>query len=302
MLHSFEKSAALYPYQLGADNTACISQLITTCADRVHPVPNDIESFADNRVGTINDNKQTWVSFYGGDMRGANQDTDNDGRHLRLVEHKLSVEAALYTYCTSVDIQTEQDLPGNVGQILSMPVQSLDDAPSAMIFYSISSFGPGAGARLIDRVYHQFTGQSSLWLATLSPLRGLASWVEDKYGESTPFIKCKHMRTKLALDYLSNNQNPVQKFHMKNGAYIGDIKLNANLVGSDDYNKGLNVMVNYVYPAPAQRMVLKDEYAKGNLTFAPHLYDEISRMGDLKAVRKPESQPKTPWGMRPSMF
>lgn len=298
MLNSFDKAARLYPHQLGAENTACLSQLITSCADRVHPVPGDIESFVQDRVGTMAENKQTWVSLY-----GADKSTDGTNvNHIQIVRQSVTVEAALYTYCVTGRIKTEKDLPGNVKKILETPVSDLPSFPTAIIFYSISSFAPGAGANLINRVYEQFTDHPSLWLATLSPLRGLTSWIDDRYGEPSAFLDSKHMRTKLALDYLTANENPVEKFHLKNGAYIGDIKLDANGAGTDDYTKGLNVMVNYVYPNRMQRALNREAYAAGNLIFAPHLYDEISRMGDLRPVRMPKFRPKSPWALRPAMF
>jgi hypothetical protein len=89
-----------------------------------------------------------------------------------------------------------------------------------------------------------------------------------------------------ALQYLSENRNPVQKFHMGNGAYIGDVNLDANVKGSADYKDGMNVMVNYVYPGNERRLELQSAYAGGEMTMAPHLMQTAGRVQNATVFKQ----------------
>ena len=113
---------------------------------------------------------------------------------------------------------------------------------------------------------------------TLSPMIGFADWVKsldnEKLGEivkkenfpkveflkslgfkigDRKFIDNKDLLTKLALNYLAVQKNDmgfpindVCRFHLKNGAEIDDIVINAN-VSDVGFKRSFGIMVNYKY-------------------------------------------------------
>jgi hypothetical protein len=83
----------------------------------------------------------------------------------------------------------------------------------------------------------------------VSPLRTLAKSIVREPQE----VLGAQERMALAYLHLMEFINPVQIFHMGNGALIGDIKTDANREGTKDHHQGLNVMVNYDYSSDAQR-------------------------------------------------
>jgi len=227
-----------------------ISCLITDKKDKVHPVETTLEGFAGSRVGTSHDNKQCWI----------------------LIEPETNnLKAALYVYRDPSPVRGEYDLAGRVDHILSSPVSHLERRARSAIFYSVSSFDTGAGVHLIDGVANKFGKSSKIVLSTLSPLRNFATWAHDN-GKLCQDIRSnpKALRS-LALDFLMANKDKVQQFHLKNGAYIGDIKLEANCRGSKDDILGMNVMVNYVYPRKAVRLDNQLAYELGYLTASWYL-------------------------------
>lgn len=254
-----------------AEDTACIEQLLSVKQDAVHPVPSNVDDFIKYRVGKLSDNKQSWV----------------------LVNQEGEISAVLYTFRDTMKIHSEEDLSGNMQDILSVPVKSLSATARSVTFYSITSFFNGAGFRLIDEAYAQYTDKKKKWpvVTTLSPLRGFARWASENAQDKVQGIRCDEQKLKsLALEFLVANENKVQKFHMRNGAYIGDIKLEANKRGSRDDLFGMNVMVNYVYSKPDEREDNKLAYQEGFLTLAWHLSKQ-----PCVARRSFEPKPPRPW-------
>ena len=258
----FNESVGQNFHLVRAIDTAIIDQLIGNKADKVHPVEKTRKGFINDRVGNGMQTHQTWVR------------TDADGQ----------VEAALYTARFNKAIVTEADFHGDVADILTRsPSEAKGQGNPSFIFYSISSFKRGAGEALIGAVRGEMeTSSHHMTASTLSPLRvggskpaeerNFTDWVRanittdiDEIRNDTNFLQG------LALRYLSENINPVQKFHMGNGAYIGDVNLNANIKGSADYEDGMNVMVNYVYPREQKRAQLQGQYQSGKLMIADHL-------------------------------
>lgn len=169
------------------------------------------------------------------------------------------VYAAIYVFKTPKTITGFADVPGNVGHILNARAQTrLHGDPTALIFYSITNIRgadgkplkPGAGTMLINGLLQRGDLPRGAVLSTLSPLRTLAKSAERMEGETFS----DEQRLALAFAHLSQVSNPVQKFHMGNGARIGDIKLRATVDdAAPDAVQGLNVMVNYHYPTDAQQ-------------------------------------------------
>lgn len=210
--------------------------------DKVHPLET-MDDLVTYRLGDENSSKRAYALTV--DMPGANP----------------LILAVIYTHWSVQGHDSAQPdealLPGNVADILSEPGQALDAEADTGIFYSISSFFPGAGLELIKKLRTEMGGdRKAKWLnkkrpvlSTLSPLRGFAKWAEAQELNipEAPDLKSEFLRA-AADNYLDANQDPVQKFHMGNGAYIGKVNLDANTPGTQDDTKGLGVMVNYVYP------------------------------------------------------
>lgn len=226
--------------------------------------------------------------------------------------------AAIYIYWQNDGggaIQDPRHLRGNVAEILQQKIwPEAAQSTQAAIFYSISTFNvlKGAGQMLINRMHEFLTEQTdpALVLSTLSPLRGFGEWLVDVRGSNHALDNACQTEVTLraaALEYLLNNRDGVQLFHMGNGASIGDINLNANSANSKDHLLGHNVMINYIYSrdvdevtanqnlyaraCAAQRAGQRDE-ARAILTgmMAPHLREEL--VDAAKWV--PRSRPSQP--------
>lgn len=262
---------------VSALDTNIIDQLTGDKRDKVHPVATTREGFIADRIGTGEMSHQTWVR------------TDENGE----------VEAALYTARFNKNIMTEADFCGNVAGILTgTPCKVKGTEKPSFIFYSISSFKKGAGEALIGAVRGEMESSShDMTASTLSPLRvaghkpaedrNLTDWLKTKIVGDVNDIRPDTERLKrYALQYLSEKRHLVQKFHMGNGAYIGDINLNANVEGSADYNDGMNVMVNYVYPGEVMRAQLQKAYRDHGMMFmAPHLVDQVNASQKRKVFK-----------------
>lgn len=169
-----------------------------------------------------------------------------------------TVYSAIYVFKTPKPIAGFADVPGNVGHILNYRAQTqLNGNPSALVFYSITNIRgadgmpllAGAGTMLISALLNEPSLPPAV-KSTLSPLRTLSKSIVLEDGE----ILSDDDRFALAFAHLMQASNPVQKFHMGNGAEIGDIKLRATMdPRAPDAIQGLKVMVNYDYSIPPEK-------------------------------------------------
>jgi len=151
-------------------------------------------------------------------------------------------------------------------------------------FYSISNCQEGLarvtlGHFLIKRVLYEIQEElpNIKNFGTLSPIPGFVDWFtyqDDKKIKSilgqtnnnllflkstnlkvgdSRIISNKHIITKLVAHYLINEKNhenlptgDVTRFHLRNGAIIDDIVINAN-VSEAGYKSSFGIMVNYLY-------------------------------------------------------
>lgn len=204
-------------------------EIVTQLAgrDRVHVSGADSEdALRRYRLGNPHTNKTSYA------MVG------DDGR----------VHSAIYVKRDKHDVTGGyRALNGNVRGILSAPVAPLLYDPTSLIFYSISNITEerGMGQLLVRNMHAHLTQEyRGVDYSTLSPLRTLDAYLEQsavKQEEFAAFSAAVQRRT--ILYYLMTVADPVQKFHMGNGAIIGDIKLGADTKGQTA------AMVNYVYPA-----------------------------------------------------
>lgn len=138
-------------------------------------------------------------------------------------------------------ITSGADLQGDVHAILHQKANTpFDGAPTAMVFYEITSLMPNTGADLIMQLLHNIKGFVP---ATLSPLRT----VRRDFPQLIDATLSSEETLALAYKHLLGRSDHVQKFHMGNGAIIRDIKLNANTPDSDDGVLGKGIMINYGY-------------------------------------------------------
>jgi hypothetical protein len=231
--------------------------------DKVHPVgtEDDLRAY---RLGTETNSRQAYALVVPAE----------DGVTRQVL-------AVIYTHWSTQPMGpagvTPADLPGKVDEILKDPSHPLDEKPNTVIFYSISSFMPRAGQMLIEDLHSHIMREAHgqpMALSTLSPLRTLKKYVTEtaQPGSEMTVLDDEELKG-IALEYMLANRDPVQKFHLSNGAYVGDINLHANDDGSADMRDGLGVMMNYVYPTdPAILERNKATYKQGIIPLHPDLY------------------------------
>lgn len=250
------------------DNTDLHALLTGPRRDKVHPIATPDELLT-HRLGMPGDTKQTFALTV---PNGA-----NGGRDVAAVVYTHLSRRAMTNGETD-----ERALPGNVADILNTPAGPATAEPNTIIFYSISSFVPRAGKNLLNGLLNIVrTSPQDVTTATLSPLRSLKDWMLDvssgRYGHAP--LADDHAMRHIALKCLLDNHNDVQRFHMGNGAYVGDINLRANTPDSKDGWHGLQVMVNYVYPRdPQEQAYNKSCYLHKDgptLRMATHLRDML---------------------------
>jgi hypothetical protein len=127
--------------------------------------------------------------------------------------------AGIFTYFVNArDTQgrfSHKSLVGSAEQAKdTLPIQ-MNETHNTAEFYTITSAYVGAGRILVQRVYELLA--SEYVLTTLSPVR---DFTKDKDRDEWP-KKPDAIIQKEVLNYLIQNSDPVLKFHLSNGAYIG---------------------------------------------------------------------------------
>ena len=170
-------------------------------------------------------------------------------------------------------------------QELTKPTEGNEKGNDTATFYSISNCQEGLsrvtlGNFLIKRVVYELQEEVPhiKYFGTLSPMPGFANWllsekdenvtkiIGEKNMNNIKFLKSvdlkigdkrilenKENMSKLAIHYLSNVKNnlgfpinDVCRFHLKNGAKIDDVIVNAN-ISEVGFKRSFGVMVNYSY-------------------------------------------------------
>lgn len=221
--------------------------------DRVHQI-NGREELLARRLGGANSNKRCYAH----------------------VDGQGSVLSVIYTYWAKAE-QTDKPwkiLPGKIGPILSAQSEPLTVEPDIVTFYSISSFVDRSGRPLIKSIYSEFTKAANPpVLTTLSPLRTLKAWLDN---EGIKLSGTKEEKLEIVTRYLKLNVDPVQKFHLGNGAQVGAIHFNAAEKGSPDDTLGAGVMVSYRYPRQEERLAQnRAVYKEGQIPSSYHLLDYL---------------------------
>jgi len=183
-----------------------------------------------------------------------------------------------------VEIALTKGLAKSIQELTRPNDEKLDDYDTAT-FYSISNCQEGLsrvtlGNFLIKRVVYELQEElpNVKNFGTLSPMQGFADWIknsdEEKISEivekdnykkieflkhldlkigDKKFVDNKPLLIKLALNYLSKEKNQfgfpindVCRFHLKNGADIDDVVVNAN-ISEVGFKRSFGIMVNYKY-------------------------------------------------------
>lgn len=184
---------------------------------------------------------------------------DYDRTCFGLVGTDGTVHSAIYVYKMYESVRSDEDYHGDVAGILSEESRPDQRDPKALIFYSISNITNvmGGGQRLVADLYdflrHNYPDAKR---STLSPLRDFdEAFTETQsahYDALPQREKIRHV-----LNHLLSATNPVQNFHLGNGARIADIKLEAgdlSLNTATGHVRRHVAMVNYAYDVGAEEL------------------------------------------------
>ena len=214
-------------------DTAVVKQLVGY--DAVHKFgAQSVEDLVKMRVGAKGDNKVAMALV-----------------NTRTTNNVPEVLAVIYVYKHAAPIACNDDIPGNIAEILNTPCQPLQGELTGLIFYSISNMLvegtktpllKGAGEMLIEGLFPYFAAEGisdKVVLSTLSPLRTLPIANPGRDLHALKPFELAH----LAVQHLLLRLDPVERFHMNNGARAGSLKLYPNKRGTQDDL----AMVNYIY-------------------------------------------------------
>ena len=213
------------------------------------------------------------------DMNELKRRLGKDRRFFAYFHPALEDEPIIF-----VEIALTKGLGKSIQELTRPADETIKDYDTAT-FYSISNCQEGLsrvtlGNFLIKRVVYELQEElpNVKYFGTLSPMQGFAKWfknlTDEKKSEiigqpnknSLDFLKStdlkigdkrivdnKIMINKLAANYLVSQKNDlgfpindVCRFHLKNGAEIDDIVINAN-ISEVGFKRSFGVMVNYKY-------------------------------------------------------
>jgi malonyl-CoA decarboxylase len=212
------------------------------------------------------------------DMNDLKRRLGEDRRFFSFFHPALENEPVIF-----VQVALTKDLGKSIQEIMK-PSSDIEKKYDTATFYSISNCQEGLarvtlGNFLIKRVIFEIQEElpNIKKFGTLSPIPGFAEWfnycdrkkIESILGKSssdmsflksvdfkagdTRIIDNKKNITKLVAHYLINEKNPdglptgdVTRFHLRNGATINDIVVNAD-ISDAGFKRSFGVMVNYLY-------------------------------------------------------
>jgi hypothetical protein len=156
-------------------------------------------------------------------------------------------------------VKSDADYHGDVAGILAQDSTKDKRDPKALIFYSISNITNvmGAGQRLVADLYG-FLRQNhpDAKRSTLSPLRDFDETFSTEDMRRFEGLTSQE-KTRRALEHVLSAGNPVQNFHLGNGARIADLKLDAGDLSFDPatgVSRRHAVMVNFAYDVDADSL------------------------------------------------
>lgn len=159
-----------------------------------------------------------------------------------------------------VEVALTREVPGAIHEVIAEERESVPVAEAkCAIFYSISNCQKGLkgipfGNHLIKRVVGQLREELPHieTFATLSPVPGLARWLDGEETGKVPALSDDTLRAEAARFLVTakgrGNQprDPVARFHLGNGARLEAIHANADL-SPNGVKQSRGIMVNYLY-------------------------------------------------------
>ena len=273
------------------EHTSLHEQL--THNERVHPV-SDIDELLKLRVGDECANKRCFARVMHGNNAGG------------------EITAGIYTALVNVPSIDNgkilsSSIPGDITAIKNLPIERFtppeegSNQATVAVLYSISGNRKyeweKGGRPLAGAVYEYLQTEAkerkyNLLISTLSPVRSFGNWLYKQEGfanlvdengrileQAGAYLKSSAGTDKIkgqVIRYLISEPDDVANFHLKNGAYIGDIK--TTIENEQDW-----VMANYVYSADSTQLFrLKSLYQSTNTrALAPHLMKYLDYQPDL---------------------
>ncbi len=207
-----------------------------------------------------------------------------------------------------VEVALTIDIPGSIQQLLAEDREPLkSDHAKTAVFYSISNCQKGLtgvsfGSFLIKRVAEHLSKEipSLQNFVTLSPIPGFTRWMNhqaSKHPNSHAAKACTFLKKfnwenrektekeaekllkPLAADYLGAAKDksgqpldPVEKFHISNGAILYKLHCHAD-ISEKGKNESASLMVNYLY----------------NLTEIERNHERFAETGDITVSREVKS-------------
>jgi malonyl-CoA decarboxylase len=212
------------------------------------------------------------------DMNDLKRRLGEDRRFFSYFHPALEDEPIIF-----VQVALTKGLGKSIEEIMKPSIEGEKKYDTAT-FYSISNCQEGLarvtlGHFLIKRVLYEIQEElpNIKNFGTLSPIPGFAEWfnyqdekkinsILNKESKELSFLKSSNLKAgdsrivsnketiiKLVAHYLINEKNhegfpigDVTRFHLRNGAVIDDIVVNAN-ISEAGYRRSFGVMVNYLY-------------------------------------------------------
>ena len=157
-----------------------------------------------------------------------------------------------------VEVALTSNVPESIDEVIKIDrAITLDEDINTAVFYSISNCQEGLsgisfGNFLIKNVAHKLKQENEGLnrFVTLSPAPSFAEWLTEKSIDEN---MDEDLLLKQALIYLTDSDredglpnDPVDKFHLGNGAILEKVNLNADL-SAKGIKQSKGVMVNYLY-------------------------------------------------------
>lgn len=213
-----------------------------------------------------------------------------------------------------VEVALTQGLAGQIHELIETPpADRQDEKPDTAIFYSISncqtglagiSFGNFLIKQVADAVHDEFSNVNRF--ATLSPIPGFRSWLDDILVRDTPeFLSeddldllqksdwrdselirqpLKPTLMRLCARYLIDEKrknrplDPVARFHLGNGASVERLNWSADL-SEKGIDQSAGMMVNYLYDSD-QIVSNHEAYVRDGIVVASSAVSKLAKGKD----------------------
>ena len=194
-----------------------------------------------------------------------------------------------------VEVALTRGVPGSIQALLADGREPEAD-PDTAAFYSISncqaglagiSFGSSLIKQVVEELRRELPRISTF--VTLSPIPGLARWMDEEGSERTE--DPERLRRTAALYLLDAKgrsgrpRDPVARFHLGNGASVHAVHAGADL-SAQGMAQSHGAMVNYLYD-PARIAPNHDRFTRDGTVAASRAVQGLARAARTEAARTP---------------